>query len=157
VSVIAFFDDQIFSHEYAIRGHPLMSSAICVVTAKAIQPGNYPAYLAWADNLIKDTFQGTAPDIMAVKAMMLLAAWTGRSRLWGYIASLAAELGLNVAAIKLEDDSVDKDKELIDRARTWFSLCCFDLVYILVLLFVVRNLNSLLTNGLVQDKRESPF
>jgi hypothetical protein len=41
---------------------------------------------------------------------------------------MAAELKLNVAALQLKDSEVEQTEDLVDRARTWFSLCCFDLV-----------------------------
>lgn len=71
---------------------------------------------------------------------MLLSAWTGRTRLWGYVASIAAELGLNTAALQLHDDTVEQTVEAVERARTWFTLCCFDLVLVLVIPVTKRSI-----------------
>lgn len=122
-------DDQIYQPKGLVRQHPLMSTVMCAIAARAIKPAKYPVYLAEADELVKNTFVGTTPDIQALRAIMLLGALAGRTRLWGYVASLAAELGLNTAALQLGDDNIEHTAILVDRARTWFTLCCFDLTY----------------------------
>jgi hypothetical protein len=129
-TVIGFVDDQMYPPEAVVREHPLMSTVICVIASRAIIQEMYEAFLEEADDLVKKTFQGPVPDLLAVKAMMLLAVWSGRPRLWGYIASLAAELKLNTAALQLGDDAVEHTEEIVDQARTWLTLCCFDLVYV---------------------------
>lgn len=116
--------------EGVIRNHPLMSTVICVIASRAVIPEMYETFLEEADNLVKKTFQGPVPDLLGVKAMMLLAVWSGRHRLWGYIASIAAELKLNTAVLQLGDETLDHTEETVDQARTWLSLCCFDLVYV---------------------------
>ncbi len=105
----------------------MMSTVVCAIASRAVKPERYLAFLEAADRLIQRTFQGPAPDLLCVKAIMLLSAWTGRARVWGYVASLASELKLHVAALQLDDESVEQNEELVDRARTWFTLCCFDL------------------------------
>lgn len=110
-----------------------MSTFICAISARAIRHAKYPAYLAEMDELVKKTFVGATPDIQSVIAVMLLSAWTGRTRLWGYVASLSAELGLNIAALQLGDETIEHTASLVHRARTWFTLCCFDLTYALLL------------------------
>ena len=127
-TVIGFMDDQIYPPMCYLRRHALLSIVICIIAARAIKPEKYQIYIAHADDLLKDTFSGPTPDIHAFRAMMLLTAWTGRARLWGYVASVAAELDLNTAALQLGDDAVEETATLIERTRAWFSLCCFDLV-----------------------------
>ncbi|PYH48086.1 fungal specific transcription factor domain-containing protein [Aspergillus saccharolyticus JOP 1030-1] len=126
-TVIAFMDDQLYSAAHIVRKHPLMSTVICVIASKAVRPDKYASYLAAADRLISATFSG-AVDLHTVQAMMLLVAWTGRHRLWNYIISLAVELGLNRAARSLADVSIEHTADLVGSARTWFSLCSFDLM-----------------------------
>ncbi|PYI19536.1 hypothetical protein BO99DRAFT_384308 [Aspergillus violaceofuscus CBS 115571] len=138
-TVIAFMDDQLYSAAHVIRTQPLMATVICVIASKAVRPENYTTYLGAADQIINTTFSG-AIDIYTVQAMMLLAAWTGRHRLWGYVASIAVELGLSVAASNLADVSVEHTADLVGLARTWFSLCCFDLMINLNRPFVVYNI-----------------
>ncbi|KKK20388.1 hypothetical protein AOCH_005226, partial [Aspergillus ochraceoroseus] len=128
-NVIGFMDDELYKTQSFVRQHPLTSTAICVIAARAIRQERYQTYLAHAHELIKNTFVGPTPDIHAVRAMMLLTAWTGQSRLWGYIGSVSTELGLNTAALQLGDEAVAHTADLVQRARTWFTLCCFDLTY----------------------------
>ncbi|PYI31842.1 hypothetical protein BP00DRAFT_473995 [Aspergillus indologenus CBS 114.80] len=138
-TVIAFMDDQLYSAAHVIRKQPLMATVICVIASKAVHPEKYTTYLDAADKIVSTTFSG-AIDLYTVQAMMLLAAWTGRHRLWGYISSVAVELGLNMAASKLGDVSVEHTAELVGSARTWFSLCCFDLMINLNRPFVVYSI-----------------
>lgn len=91
-------------------------------------PEKYQTCLEEADNLVKKTFSGPTPDLLSTKALMLLAAWTGRARLWGYVASVAAELKLNTAVLQLGDESLQPSEKTVDHARTWLTLCCFDLM-----------------------------
>ncbi|RAK95080.1 fungal specific transcription factor domain-containing protein [Aspergillus ibericus CBS 121593] len=143
-TVVGFMDDQIYHPKGLVRQHPLMSTVICAVAARAIKPEKYQSYLAEADELVKNTFVGPSPDIQAVRAMMLLGALAGRSRLWGYVASLAAELGLNTAALKLGEDDTEHTFSLVERARTWFTLCCFDLTMHLNRPFVINRMREYL-------------
>ncbi|OJJ97590.1 hypothetical protein ASPACDRAFT_45682 [Aspergillus aculeatus ATCC 16872] len=138
-TVIAFMDDQLYSAAHVIRKQPLMATVICVIASKAVHREKYTTYLVAADQMIGTTFSG-AIDLYTVQAMMLLAAWTGRHRLWGYVASIAAELGLNVAALHLGDVSVEHTADLVGSARTWLSLCCFDLMINLDRPFVIYNI-----------------
>ncbi|VUC25571.1 unnamed protein product [Clonostachys rosea] len=154
-SVIAVMDDQIFAAPGLVRSHLLMSVVICVIAARAVKPDKYQTYLAQADEMIKDTFQGPTVNIMVVKAIMLLAAWTGRTRLWGYVTSLATELGLNLAAIELGNEKAQASADLVDRARTWFSLCCFDLVMNVNRPFVINRMRDYLQ--LATKLLASPF
>lgn len=133
--VVAFIDDQIYPPQRLARRHALISTFICAISARAIRHAKYPTYLAEVDELVKKTFVGATPDLQSVIAVMLLSAWTGRTRLWGYVASLSAELGLNVAALQLGDESIEHTASLVYRARTWFTLCCFDLTYALLALW----------------------
>ncbi|KAJ9151755.1 Fungal transcriptional regulatory protein, N-terminal [Pleurostoma richardsiae] len=142
--VTGFVDDQLCSQADVLRQHPLLSTVICVVAARAIKPEKYQEYVSHADELIKNTFSGPSPDLTAVQAIMLLTAWTGRNRLWGYVASIAAEIGLNTAALQLGDDAVAHSALLVERARTWFSLCCFDLVSNLNKPFVINRMRDYL-------------
>ncbi|OOF96692.1 hypothetical protein ASPCADRAFT_129766 [Aspergillus carbonarius ITEM 5010] len=143
-TVVAFMDDQIYQPKGLVRQHPLMSTVMCAIAARAIKPAKYPVYLAEADELVKNTFVGTTPDIQALRAIMLLGALAGRTRLWGYVASLAAELGLNTAALQLGDDNIEHTAILVDRARTWFTLCCFDLTMHLNRPFVINKMREYL-------------
>lgn len=127
-TVIGFMDDQLYPQADVARQHALLSTVICLIASRAIMPEKYQLFLDEADNLVKKTFQGPTPDLLTAKALMLLAAWTGRPRLWGYVASIAAELRLNTAVLQLGDDAVKQAEDTVDHARTWLSLCCFDLV-----------------------------
>ncbi|KAL3449854.1 hypothetical protein BJX65DRAFT_272071 [Aspergillus insuetus] len=143
-NVVGFVDDQIYYPRDIAAQYPLMATVICIIAARAIRPEKYQVYLAEADEMIKNTFAGPAPDIHAVRALMLLTAWTGRTRLWGYVASLCAELGLNTAALQLGDDAVEHTADLVQRARTWFTLCCFDLMANLNRPFVINKMREYL-------------
>lgn len=125
--VVAILDDEAYSSPRILRRHSLMSTVICTIAARAIKQESYEYFLAKADNLIKNTFDGPPLDTLDVHAMMLLAAWTGRTRLWGYIASIAGELKLDEAALQL-GSGICHTEDLHVRARTWLSLCCFDLL-----------------------------
>lgn len=129
-TTIGFMDDQTYSNTNDIRQHSLMSTVICAIAARAVKPEKYQTYIHDADEQIKQSFAGPTPDLLAVQAMMLLTAWTGRGRIWGYIGSVAIELGLNTAALQLGDDEIEHTHEIVERARTWFSICCFDLVQV---------------------------
>lgn len=121
-------DDRIYSNITELRQHSLMSTVVCAIAARAIKPEKYQKYINDADEQIKQSFGGPTLTLVDIQAMMLLTAWTGRSRLWGYIGSVAIELGLNTAALQLGDDEVEHTQDMVERARTWFSICCFDLV-----------------------------
>lgn len=127
-TTIAFLNDQILPSSKEARQHPLLALAICTVASRAIRPRKYQYFIDESDKLIKGLFSGPAPDLLSIAALMVLAAWTGRIRLWGFIASLAVELKLNESALQLGEKSVEKTQDLIERARLWFSLCCFDLM-----------------------------
>ncbi|KAL2825076.1 hypothetical protein BDW59DRAFT_76583 [Aspergillus cavernicola] len=154
-TVVGFMDDQIYQAHNRITQHGLMGSVICTIAARAIRPDKYKAYLATADELIKNSFAGPTPDIYFVSALMLLTAWTGRTRLWGYTASLSAELGLNTAALQLGDDAIEHTPSLVQRARTWFTLCCFDLMLNLNRPFVTNKMREYLP--LAKNLLTSPF
>ncbi|KAM0806807.1 putative Transcription factor domain-containing protein [Seiridium cardinale] len=143
-TVIGFMDDQLYPPIGVVKQHPLMSTIICLVASRAVMPEKYQACLEVADDLVKRTFGGPTPDLLTVKALMLLAAWTGRPRLWGYVASIAAELKLNAAVLQLGDATIDLTEETVDRARTWLSLCCFDLIMNLNRPFVINRMRDYL-------------
>ncbi|KAI4604168.1 hypothetical protein KJ359_000296 [Pestalotiopsis sp. 9143b] len=143
-SVVGFMDDQFYPPMSVIGQHSLLSTVICLVASRAIMPEKYQSYLDEADELVKKTFGGPTPDLLTVKALMLLAVWTGRSRLWGYVASIAAELKLNAAVIQLGDNTSQHSVETVDHARTWLSLCCFDLVMNLNRPFVINRMRDYL-------------
>ncbi|KAF7516461.1 hypothetical protein G7054_g14143 [Neopestalotiopsis clavispora] len=143
-TVIAFMDDQFYPPVDILRQHPLLSTVICLIASRAIMPEKYQSFLDEADDSVKKTFGGPTPDLLTVKSLMLLAVWTGRSRLWGYVASIAAELKLNTAVIRLGDDAFQQSIESVDHARTWLSLCCFDLVMNLNRPFVINRMRDYL-------------
>jgi hypothetical protein len=126
--VTGFIDEQSYPSVERSRQHALLSIVICITAARAIRPEKYQTFVAEADELLKNTFSGRPPDIHAIRAMILLTAWTGRARLWGYVTSVSAEVGLNTAALQLGDDTVEHTADIVERARIWFTLCCFDLV-----------------------------
>jgi hypothetical protein len=132
-TVIAILDDQIYPSPGILRQHALMSTVICTIASRAVMPEKYKFFLDKVDNLIKKTFDGPVPDLVDVWAMMLLAAWTGRTRLWGYIASIAGEMKLNEAALYCGHGGKSQTEETVERARTWFTLCCFDLLCVYTL------------------------
>lgn len=127
-AVIACVDDQLEPPAPQLRQHPLMSTVICAIAARAIKPERYQAFVDAADALICKTFQGPPVDLLGFYAIMLLTAWTGRVRLWGYATSIAYDMKLNLAALQLSDDAVEKDEDSVASARAWFTLCCFDLI-----------------------------
>ncbi|KAH6967825.1 hypothetical protein BKA56DRAFT_597241 [Ilyonectria sp. MPI-CAGE-AT-0026] len=143
-NVIAILDDQIYPSPNVLRRHSLMSTVICTIAARAIKPERYKFFLAKVDNLIKNTFDGPVPDLLDLWAMMLLAAWTGRTRLWGYIASIAGEMKLNEAALHCGNNGKGQTEETVERARTWFTLCCFDLLNNLTTPFVINKMKDYL-------------
>ncbi|ETS74222.1 hypothetical protein PFICI_14088 [Pestalotiopsis fici W106-1] len=157
-TVIAFMDDQFYPPKDLVRQHPLLSTVICLIASRAIMPERYQSFLDEADDLVKKTFGGPTPDLLTVKALMLLAVWTGRSRLWGYVASVAAELRLNTAVIRLGDDAFQHSVDIVDHARTWLSLCCFDLVMNLNRPFVINRMRDYLpfTANLLSSPHRRP-
>lgn len=128
-STISFLDDTILPLD-VVRQSPLYLAAICTIACRGINPELYPACLSEMEDLIKDTFNGPTPSILALKGIMLYAGWHQRIRLFGYVMSIALELGLNTSVLQLEDEEVPQSEDAIDRARTWLSLCVFDLVYV---------------------------
>ena len=128
-STISFFDDTIPSLEVA-RQTPIYLAAICTIAARGSNPQLYQACLSELDDLIKNTFEGPAPNLFALKGIMLFLGWHRRPRLFGLAMSIALELGLNTSVLQLEDEDISQSEEAVDRARTWLSLCVFDLVYV---------------------------
>lgn len=126
-NVISFWDEGVFAPPDILRHQPLMATVVCTIAARAIKPDKYNVLLAKADQQILSTFQGPTPSLLDLWAMMLLAAWTGRARMWGYIASIAGELRLHEAALRFDDGVTEHTQEIVGRARAWFTLCCFDL------------------------------
>lgn len=126
-TVVSVIDDQLYSPSETIKNHPFMSAVICAIASRAVRPAKYQEYVAAVDKLIMHTFQGPAPDLLGVQAMILFATWTGRIRLIGYIVSVATELKLHEAAILIGDENTEYTPDLVGRARTWFTLCCLDL------------------------------
>ncbi|KAH8669088.1 hypothetical protein BX600DRAFT_497041 [Xylariales sp. PMI_506] len=143
-TVISFWDDEMLPPIHIARQLPLMSTAICLIASRAIRPEKYTFLLREADEIVRDSFSGPTPDMLFVKALILLTAWTGRTRLWGYAASVAAELRLNTAALQLGDNSIEHSEELVDQARTWFSLCVFDLAVNLNRPYVINRMKDYL-------------
>jgi len=126
-TVVAVIDDQLYSPASVIRQHPLMSTVICAIASRAIRPEKYQRYIAETDKLIMNTFHGPVPDLLSVYAMIIFTAWTSRTRLLGYIASISTEMKLHEAAIRLGDEDAEHTQVLVSRARCWFTLCCLDL------------------------------
>ncbi|KAH8896861.1 hypothetical protein GQ53DRAFT_528128 [Thozetella sp. PMI_491] len=137
-------DDQVYPPMHILRRHPLLSTVICSVAARAIKPELYLFLLSEADNLIKDSFQGPTPDFYSLIAMILVTAWCGRFRLWCYVISVASELKLNEAALQLGENDMQNTEEVMERARTWFTLCCFDLQLNLTRPFAMTRLKDYL-------------
>jgi hypothetical protein len=130
-STIAVIDDQLFSASEAIKNHQLMSAVISAIASRAVRPETYQSHVAAADTLIMQTFQGPITDLLGVYAMIVFALWTGRTRLMGYVASVATELKLHEAAIVIGNQDTEHTPELVENARAWFTLCCLDLQYVL--------------------------
>ncbi|TPX12711.1 uncharacterized protein E0L32_000888 [Thyridium curvatum] len=124
---IEFLDEQIIPPKTEARKYPLLALVICAIAARAIKPERYQFFIGQSDNLIKDYFNGPAPDKLSLVAMMLLAAWTGRIRLWGFISSVAIELKLNESALQLGDRTIEQTEDMVERGRLWYTICCFDL------------------------------
>ncbi|CAI7636475.1 unnamed protein product [Penicillium glandicola] len=143
-TVVAVIDDQLYSPDEAIKDHPLMSAVICAIASRAVRPAKYQGYIAAVDKLIMHTFQGPLPDLLGVQAMIVFATWTGRTRLIGYIASVATELKLHEAAILIGDEETEYTPDLVGRARTWFTLCCLDLQTNINRPFAINNMRDYL-------------
>lgn len=126
-TVVAVIDDQLYSPGETVKNHPFMSAVICAIASRAVRPAKYQEYVAAVDKLIMHTFQGPVPDLLALQAMIVFVTWTGRTRLIGYIVSVATELKLHEAAILIGDQETEYTPDLVGRARTWFTLCCLDL------------------------------
>lgn len=124
---IDFLDEQIIPPKAEAQKYPLLALVICAIAARAIKPERYQFFIGQSDNLIKDYFNGPAPDKLSLVAMMLLAAWTGRIRLWGFISSVAIELKLNESALQLGDRTIEQTEDMVERGRLWYTICCFDL------------------------------
>lgn len=108
-----------------------MSAVIRAIASRAVRPETYQSHVAAVDNLIMQTFQGPMTDLLGVYAMIVFVIWTGRTRLMGYVASVATELKLHEAAILIGDQDTEHTPELVAKARAWFTLCCLDLQYVL--------------------------
>ncbi|KGO46783.1 hypothetical protein PEX1_001800 [Penicillium expansum] len=143
-TVISVIDDQLYSPSETIKNHPLMSAVICAIASRAVRPAKYQEYVATVDKLIMHTFQGPVPDLLGLQAMIVFATWTGRTRLIGYIASVATELKLHEAAILIGDEETEYTPDLVGRARTWFTLCCLDLQTNISRPFVINNMRDYL-------------
>ncbi|CAI7567171.1 unnamed protein product [Penicillium pancosmium] len=143
-STIAVIDDQIFLASEAINNHRLMSAVISAIASRAVCPEKYQSHVAAVDNLIMQTFQGPMTDLLGVYAMIVFVIWTGRTRLMGYVASVATELKLHEAAILIGDQDTEHTPELVEKARAWFSLCCLDLQTNLSRPFVINNMRQYL-------------
>ncbi|KUL85970.1 hypothetical protein ZTR_06494 [Talaromyces verruculosus] len=126
-TTVSVVDEQLFSPPTMIREHPLMSTVICAISARAIKPEKYLQLLAKIDQLITTTFQGPTPDFLTLYAILLYTVWTGRLRLLGYVASIAGEMKLHEAALQLGEEDVEHTEDLVSRARGWFTLCSLDL------------------------------
>lgn len=121
-------DDHIYPPVSVIRRHPLLSTTICTIAARALMPGRYRSFVDEGDALICKTFQGLHVDLLSFYAIMLLTAWTGRARLWGYAASVAYDMQLHLSALQFRDEAVESTESVVERARAWFTLCGFDLM-----------------------------
>lgn len=130
-STVAVIDEQLFFASEAMKNHRLMSAVIRAIASRAVRPETYQSRIATVDNLIMKTFQGPMTDLLGVYAMIVFVTWTGRTRLMGYVASLATELKLHEAAIVIGDQDTEHTPELVEKARAWFTLCCLDLQYVL--------------------------
>jgi hypothetical protein len=107
-----------------------MSAVISAIASRAVRPETYQSHVAAVDNLIMQTFQGPLTDLLGVYAMIVFVTWTGRTRLMGYVVSVATELKLHEAAIVIGDQDTEHTPELVEKARVWFTLCCLDLQYV---------------------------
>jgi hypothetical protein len=84
-NVISFLDEGIFAPPDILRHQPLLATVVCTIAARAIKSERCHIFLAKTYQYILSTFQGPTPSLLDLWAMMLLAAWTERARLWGYI------------------------------------------------------------------------
>lgn len=71
---------------------------------------------------------GPTPDLLSLRAMMIYSTWHHANRIWGHAVTLAYELGLHTAALSLDDSAAVQDEEIVNKARTWLSLCVVDLM-----------------------------
>ncbi|CAI7604995.1 unnamed protein product [Penicillium discolor] len=143
-TVVSVIDDQLYSPAETVKNHPFMSAVICAIASRAVRPAKYQEYVATIDKLIMHTFQGPVPDLLALQAMIVFVTWTGRTRLIGYIVSVATELKLHEAAIIIGDQETEYTPDLVGRARTWFTLCCLDLQTNISRPFVINNMRDYL-------------
>ncbi|KAJ5438499.1 uncharacterized protein N7458_009497 [Penicillium daleae] len=121
-----------------------MSAVIRAIASRAVRPETYQSHVAAVDTLIMQTFQGPITDLLGVYAMIVFLTWTGRTRLMGYVASVATELKLHEAAIVIGDQDTEHTPELVENARAWFTFCCLDLQTNLSKPYVINNMRQYL-------------
>ncbi|KAE8379011.1 hypothetical protein BDV26DRAFT_177568 [Aspergillus bertholletiae] len=126
--IIAFFDNIMGSLE-TIRRCPLLLAAMCTIGARASAPQLYRRCLNETYSLIQRTLLGPVPSLETLKGILLMAVWHKNYRLWGLVLSIAYQMQLPETALSLADRTSEHDADSIDRARTWLSFCCVDLVH----------------------------
>ncbi|KNG79935.1 hypothetical protein ANOM_011710 [Aspergillus nomiae NRRL 13137] len=126
--IIAFFDNTMASFEET-RRYPLLLAAMCTIGARASAPRLYRPCLNETYSLIQQTLLGPVPSLETLKGILLMAVWHKNYRLLGLVLSIAYQIQLPETALSLADNTSDHDEDSIDRARTWLSFCCVDLVH----------------------------
>ncbi|KAE8140486.1 hypothetical protein BDV38DRAFT_279988 [Aspergillus pseudotamarii] len=126
--IIAFFDNIMDSFEDT-RRYPLLLAAMCTIGARASAPRLYRQCLNETYSLIQQTLLGPVPSLETLKGMLLIAVWHKNYRLLGLVLSIAYQMQLPETALSLADKASEHDEDSIDRARTWLSFCCVDLVH----------------------------
>lgn len=126
--IIAFFDNAMGSFEET-RRCPLLLAAMCTIGARASAPRLYRQCLNETYSLIQQTLLGPVPSLETLKGILLMTVWHKNYRLLGLMLSIAYQMQLPETALSLADKTSEHDEDSIDRARTWLSFCCVDLVY----------------------------
>ncbi|KAH8681944.1 hypothetical protein BX600DRAFT_32921 [Xylariales sp. PMI_506] len=126
-AVVGFLDDRVCPPAHVLRHHPLMSAVVCTIASRAIKPELHRSLVSHTDFLVMNTFRGPPSDFYSVVAMAAFIAWTGTSRLLSYAVSVAGELKLHEAALRLLDAPSSLTESNVEHGRTWLTLCCLDL------------------------------
>lgn len=113
-----------------VRQEPVLLAAVCTVGARAFtnKSALYQKCLAEVISLSSSLTFGPQPSLLALRGIILTSAWHRSDRLWGMVLPLAYEMGLHHDALRLAQDAAQMSQPEIERARTWLSIFCFELM-----------------------------
>lgn len=115
-----------------VQQEPVLLAAVCAIGARASlnKPKLYQDCLTEANTLISSMALGPLPSLLALRGIMLITAWHQSHRLWGMVVTLAYEMGLHDDALRLSQHARQMSQLDVERARTWLSILCFELMYV---------------------------